>query len=405
MRLAWRQALRAGLSPIIAVLAAGAAWAAVPPSADAASPYDLPVMLPLTGGAAFVGDGERAGLEALQELVNNAGGIGGRPLHLVFHDDETSPQMAVQLATTILASGTPVLLGSTITAMCNAEAPLMAAGPVMWCYSPGIHPPPGGYVFSAEISTGDLARALIRYFRIKGWTRLGVMTSTDASGQDAERGLDATVKLPENQGVSIVAREHFNPSDVSVAAQIANIKAARPQAFIAWSTGAPVATIFKGLAQEGLRIPVGTTNGNMSNAQMKQYAAFLPAELYIPTGPYTPHAGQFRLDPRVEAAQQAMYRVMAAHHLPIDNQSVTPWDATMIVIEALRHLGTDASAKAVRDYVDRLTDYAGVWGVYDFKAVPQRGIGLDDTVVTRWDPKDERWTWVSRPGGVPLAGP
>ena len=62
----------------------------------------------------------------------------------------------------------------------------------------------------------------------------------------------------------MVAHEHFNPTDVSVTAQIEAIKAAKPQALIAWTTGAPIATIFKGIVQAGLDIPVGTTDGNMT---------------------------------------------------------------------------------------------------------------------------------------------
>ena len=48
------------------------------------------------------------------------------------------------------------------------------------------------------------------------------MTSNDATGQDADRIIDEAVNAPENQGkVSLVDREHFNLSDISVAAQIA----------------------------------------------------------------------------------------------------------------------------------------------------------------------------------------
>ena len=54
------------------------------------------------------------------------------------------------------------------------------------------------------------------------------------------------------------------------------------QAFIAWSTGAPIATIFRGIQRQGLDVPVGTTDGNMTYAQMKQYKDFLPKQLYIP---------------------------------------------------------------------------------------------------------------------------
>ena len=82
---------------------------------------------------------------------------------------------------------------------------------------------------------------------------------------------------PENKDITVVDRAHFNTTDVSVAAQIEHIKAANPQVLIAWSTGTPIATVFKGIVQAGLDIPIATTNGNMTYAQMTQYAC-VPAE-------------------------------------------------------------------------------------------------------------------------------
>ena len=174
----------------------------------------------------------------------------------MFYDDQTNPQTGVQLANHVIAAKPAVLLGSSLVAVCNAMAPLMQDGPAMYCFSPGIHPPAGSYVFTSSVSTLDLADAMIRYFRLKGWTRIALMTSADATGQDAEHGLDEVLARPENKDVTVVERAHFNITDVSVAAQIEHIKAANPQALIAWSTGTPIATVFKGIIQAGLDIPI-----------------------------------------------------------------------------------------------------------------------------------------------------
>jgi branched-chain amino acid transport system substrate-binding protein len=385
---------------IAKVLAALIAVATVAPAA--AADYEIPVIVPITGGASFVGSGARDVLHVMQDLFNESGGIAGRKLRFVIHDDQTKPQVAVQLMNEALAGNPPAVLGSSITAMCNAQAPLAANGPVLYCYSPGIHPAPGSYVYSASISTTDLAEALIRFFRLKGWTRIAVVTSTDSSGQDADRGIDAKLQLPENKTVAIVAHEHFAPGDVSVAAQIANVVAAKPQAVIAWTTGSGIATIFKAMIQAGLNVPVGTTNGNQAVAQMLQYADFTPKQLYIPSGPFPEHDGIFTLDKRVEAAQHEYYQAMKSHDLPIDNISAISWDATRIVVEALRKLGPKATAAQLRAAIDGMVDYAGIWGTYDFKAFPQRGLGSGNAVVTRWAPQEKRFVWVSEPGGKPL---
>src|SRR5262249_15433985 len=82
------------------------AWACLAavgvPSARAAAPYKIHVILPLTGGAAFLGKGEQQALQLFEKLVNQEGGINSEPLQFVFHDDQTSPQTTVQIANGIL---------------------------------------------------------------------------------------------------------------------------------------------------------------------------------------------------------------------------------------------------------------------------------------------------------------
>jgi branched-chain amino acid transport system substrate-binding protein len=295
------------------------------------------------------------------------------------------------------------MLGSSIVAMCNAIAPLLKEGPFDYCLSPGVHPPAGSYQFSTSIDTHDLIEALVRYFRSRGLTRIAFMTSTDASGQDAERGFDEVLKLAENSPVQVPERQRFNPTDVSVTAQIERIKAAGPQALIAWSTGAPIATVFKAVLQAGLDLPVGTTNGNMTYAQMTQYKDFLPKELYIPSSAFPAHAGLLALDPKVEEEQRRFYTAFKDANLKLDNMSTLAWDPGNLTVGALRKLGIKASAQQVRDHIANLTGYPGVNGIYDFKAVPQRGLTVKNAVVTRWDPAADTWTVVSGLTGAPLS--
>jgi branched-chain amino acid transport system substrate-binding protein len=388
---------------IAAALAAGAVLAAAPERARAADDYDVNVILPLTGAASFLGKAEHQALQLGEKWVNDNGGIQGRKLHLVFQDDQSSPQVAVQLASQVIAKKPAVLLGSSLVAMCNAMAPLMTNGPVMYCMSPGIHPAKDSYVFTSSVGTNDLAIALIRYFRLRGWTKLAVMTSTDASGQDAERGLDAAAALPENKDVKLVVKTHFNPSDVSVSAQIETVKAAQPQAFIAWSTGTPIATIFKGIIQAGLDIPVATTDGNMTRAQMAQYAAFLPPQLYFPAGEWVAHGSSAALDPAVKTAQEQFYEAYQPTGAAPDAAATHGWGPGMMVFGALRKLGPDVTAVQLRDYLRQLKGEPGINGLYDFTQEPQRGLAVTNAVVARWNADKKDWETVSQPAGTPLS--
>ena len=384
------------LSALATCLAAASSVAAAPKTVK------IPVILPLTGNAAFVGDEQQQMLKLVEKSVNASGGVAGSPLQFVYYDDETSPQVAVQLAGRALAKRPSVLLGSSITGMCNAMAPLMNNGPVMYCLSPGIKPAPGGYVFSTYIQTEQLEKALIRYFRLSGITKIAMLSSTDATGQDADQGMAKVMKSSENASIKMVAHYHFNDTDVSVAAQIERVKASGAQALVAWSTGGQIGNIFKAIANAGLSIPVATTPGNQQFQQLAQYKGFLPKELLIPCAFYPKHTGIITLPAPIEKAQRHMYKLLASANLKPDNATGTAWDPALIVVAALRKLGPHATDRQIRDYISNLTDFAGINGFYDFKKIPQRGLGINSAIVVRYDAKNQRWAWMSKPGGAPL---
>jgi branched-chain amino acid transport system substrate-binding protein len=383
-------------------VAAVIALALAATAARAADPYDINVILPLTGGGAFVGQGHKASLDALADIVNKQGGIQGRPVRFVYHDDQTSPQVAVQLTTDILADKPSVILGSGLVAMCNAIAPLVKNGPVDYCLSPAVHPAPGSFVFSSSASAIDQTSAVIRYYRMMGWTKIATLNNTDATGQNSDKAMDLVVARPENKDVKLVTREHFNSTDISVAAQIERIRASGAQAIDAGVTGTPAATVFKGMVQAGLDIPVSPTSGNQTFAAMEQWKDFLPKGLVMGSALFPEHDGVWKLDPRIEAAQHDMYAALATHGIKADNMEATSWDAGLIVLAALKAVGPNATAEQVRNYIANLTDFAGIDGMYDFKANPERGLGPDSAIVVRYDAKDKAWTWLTKPGGEPL---
>ena len=246
------------------------------------APYELNALLPLTGPGTFIGQAAKKDLDFIQDIVNASGGIQGHPLKFIVSDDQASPQVSVQLMSGLIAKDVPVVLGGALANTCLATAPLVQSkGPVQYCLSPGLHPTRGSYEFSASVGVFDDALGTVRFFRSKGWTRIAIITTTDAIGQEMDRSFAAVLALPENISMKIIATEHYNPSDISVAGQIAHIKAADPQAIITWATGTPFGTLLHGIHDAGLDIPVSASTGNMSFAQMAQYASFTPSQLYF----------------------------------------------------------------------------------------------------------------------------
>lgn len=362
------------------------------------APFVINAVLSQTGGAAFTGQAQWKSLTMVQDAVNRRGGIRGRPVKFVVADDQSSPQLAVQLVTRLADQGASVVLGPSVVATCSAVMPLVAAkGPLVWCMSPAIFPPAGGYTFSAGPTIDAAGLALVRYMRERGWTRLAAISSSDGSGQAFDHAIAFALAQPENKSVHMLAYEHMNPADISVAGQVARIKSTNPQAILALATGAPWATIMHGVSDAGIDVPVGGGHGNAVYDELEHYKPYMPRELYFP-GLATIVPNSVGRGP-IHDAQDVFFAEFKAQGLKPDIPLTTAWDPAMILISAYRSLGTSATAQQLRDYVLKLHGWAGVEGMYDFRDGLQRGVTERAIVIDRWNKDDASFTAVSGPGG------
>jgi branched-chain amino acid transport system substrate-binding protein len=383
-------------------IAAAAIVAGGPATVPAAEPYDVNVLLPLTGSAAFIGHDAEAALHFAETIVNRTGGLSGRAIRFVVQDDQSNPQIALQLANGLIAKNVPIILGPLLVSECSAVMPVLINGPVMYCISPGLRPPEGSYAFSSQAHTADYIIAAIRYLRLRGLTKIAIVASIDASGQDGERGIDAAIALPENKdSVTIVDREHFNITDVSVNAQMTRVKASGAQIAILWTSGTPFGTVLRGAFETGLGLPLLTTSSNFNYAQLASYAGFMPSNLYMTTPAY-PAVDLITSVPMKRAVRTYLDTFRIAGIRPVQGHAAV-WDPAMIIVDALRHAGTSATATQLRDYIANLHGFVGINGEYDFRKIPQRGVGIDSVYISRWDPAKQVMSGVSRAGGVPVA--
>lgn len=382
---------------LVSLLSAGLLPAAAAPP----EPYTINAILSLTGSAAFLGNAEKVSLQAVESIVNRSGGIRGRPVHFVIADDQSSPAVAVQLANVLISQHVAVMIGPSLSATCSAVSPLVnQSGPVQYCVSPGIHPAPNSYSFSTSMSVRDSIAGALRFIRNRGWHRVALLSSLDATGQEGEADVRELVLRPENKGLTLVADEHMNTNDVSVGAQIAKIQADAPDILIAWTTGTGFGLVLKQLSQSAFAVPVLTTSGNAITQQMEQYLTILPKELYF-SALVGLGIDVLRPGPILEASKLFNSALKSQGLIP-DNGYIFAWDPAMILVDALRHLGPDANATQIRDYIENLHGFAGINGLYDFRNGSQRGLGINAEMVIRWDPPTKHWIPVSGPGGSRL---
>lgn len=372
--------------------------APLPARALAGPPVEIEAMLSLTGPGAFFGTSAAKTLKIIEDVANANGGIAGRPLKFVIEDDGSNPQTALQLANQMIARKVPAMVGPSLTVTCQAIAPIVAPhGPVSFCMSPSVVAPPGSYMFANGSTLEDGMATLLRFFRERGITRLAVLNATDASGQAVDKALDTAFQLPANKGVDVVAHQHFAPTDISVGAQLALIKAANPQAIVSWAVGTPFGTVLHGLSDAGFDVPVLTGAGNMTFAQMQQYAPFLPKRLYF--------SAELAMAPGAEApkpirdAEAAYFRAFKAAGIVPDGADGGIFDMATIEVQAYKRFNGLPTAEQVHDYIEQLHGYAGVNGIFDFRTYPQRGLGQYSDLIETWDAAKGAFVPVSKPAG------
>lgn len=393
-----------GMKRRLSTLLVAALLTVAAPATAQPAPYTINVVLSLTGPAANLGTEEQAGLVAYEKYVNRTGGIRGTPLHFQYADDQSSPTVAVQLFQSFLPSHPAVVLGSSIAAQSQAMAGLVkdGVGPVLYALTPNLLPTPGSYVFSTGAPTVDFTAVGVTFYRLRGITKIGVIVTTDASGKNSLESLEDSLKLPANKNMKLVDVETFGATDVSVSAQAAKMKASGAQMIFDYAIGTAFGTSLHGLSDVGFDVPVMTAAGNFSPVLLNQFKAFLPSEMTC-AGLSFFNRDRPASDPQKKPIDD-FYNALAADGVshPTVSHSFS-WDPALIVVTALRQLGTSATAPQLRAAIEKTKGLPGTIGVYDFSVNDQHGVGENSLLIMKYDAANpSRPVIASKQGGAPL---
>ncbi len=389
--------IRFGCAMLAAALIGGAT---VPASAQPA-PYTFEVILPMTGQAAYSGQAESQTLAAFEKYINANGGVRGGPIHFDIKDDQTSPQVALQLTNAIVAQHVPVLFGSAVVATCaSIGAAVSATGPVQFCFSPGYSPPKDSYSFATGATIRALTKTILMYAKLRGFHRIAFIGSTDATGIASAAVNAELFASADLRGIQLVADERVSTGDVSAAAQLAKIKAAKPDALWTSTSGTVFGTVIHAMSDVGLDVPVLTTTANASAAQLKPMAAFLPHELYFNGVPL--QLGDLLKDTDVRQSGPHVHRCVQADRRRSDAA------AHALVGSASDHGRGTASVRPIDDrrplksYTLGLRHFPALNGNYDFSAGDQHGLDSNAVLIVGWDRDKLDFFPASQLGGAPI---
>jgi branched-chain amino acid transport system substrate-binding protein len=389
--------------PLGIALALAVAWSgSTAPLRAQSGTVTIPVILSQTGAAAAPGQDQMAALGAYEKLVNRTGGIRGQQLHFQIYDDQSSPQVAVQLTTTILAQKPSVVIGSTLAPATTAMMPFFRDGPVLYALTPLVYPESGSWVFATLPVVQHLESVMFRYMEVRGWTKVAFLRTNDVSGQDNEKAIDAALAEPEHRAIVTTTKQLFNVQDINIAAQVSAVKFSGAQVMFAAATGAPFGIVLRSLSDAGVDVPLFTGATNIAPAFIERFKQYVPkAGLWIVFPSYAKRDRPNR-DP-LKATIDEFYTTLEAAGLRPGAAHAFAWDEARIIVAALRALGPNASAAQIHTWIESLHDFPGALGSYDFRSGDQHGLGNNSLYVVRYDPASASGMDVmSEAGGAPL---
>ena len=327
------------------------------------------VAAPYTGGAAAFGEMIRRGAELRENEINEAGGINGMKLTLLFEDDAGKGSEASLVAERI--ANNPQIVA--VVGHFNSDCSL--AGQEIYDRAGIVELSPGStavevcegspWTFRNLYHDGFQGKFIAQYLDnvLTGIESVAVFFDNDAYG----RGLrNAFVAEAEKIGLTLVASEAYERDSTNFKAQLTSIKAKNPDAIFISGLYTEASLIVKQGREAGITAQFFGADG-VDSPDFLTIAGSAAEGTYLTT-PFTFGAGGAE-------AQQMAADFEALHGVAPDTWAALTYDAVGMIAEALeKTYNTEASIadnrKAIREHLASLDTpeegYEGITGLTYF---------------------------------------
>ncbi len=201
-------------------------------------------ILPLTGEGAIYGERTKRGMDLALEEINREGGIGGKKLEIIYEDDRLEPKdgvNAIQKLATV--DKVPIVIGPVSSGVVLAVAPIAnrTKTVVLSTYASNYKiTEAGDYIF--RIYPSDAFQGVLdaKLAHKMGFRKAAILYVNSDYGVGLRNVFSRTF---QELGGRIVAEEAFEAGKTDFRAQLAKIKAARPDVVFMPGNAKEMATI------------------------------------------------------------------------------------------------------------------------------------------------------------------
>lgn len=346
------------------------------------APYKLGAVLEISGNSSSLGLPERDTLLMLVEDLNQKGGIDGHPVELTILDNKSDETETVLALKKLIEKDVLAILG------CASSGPSMAmidtvqkekVPMISMAAANSIIEPAGErhWVFKTAQSDIVTVENIIDYLQKQGITKIAFLHMNNSFGDGGKIAFSAAAK--EN-GIEIVTMEKFEANDNDMTPQLTKVKAGKAEATVIWAIPPSASIITKNYRDLGLSIPLIHSHG-VGNQSFIEQARGAADGVILPIGKLTV-AGQIPdSDPQKEILETYITDYQAQYNAEPNSFGGYAWDAFNLVVNAIEKAGPDRAA--MRDELERTTNFTGVSGVFNMSAEDHNGLGVDSMVLVQ----------------------
>jgi len=312
---------------------------------------------PLTGDAAAYGFPMQKATNMALDEINNAGGIDGRQVKVIFEDGICNGKGAATSANKLIyVDKVKLILGGLCSGETLGAAPIAEENQVILFSSASGSPDitnAGEFIFRNFPSDATSGNKIAETMYASGHTTVGIISENSDYAQAIRRVFMGTYK---RIGGEILIDEKYNPGDTDFKTQILKVKEANPDAiYLLPQTSAKLGILVQQVSQMNLELPMYSNEFLAASDILEQYGEYIEGGIFAEPSfdPEAPKAAE------ILAKYEATYNEKPGGALPVFYYA-TAYDAVYIFKEAIEAVGHDPVA--IKDYLYGIKDRDGAAG-------------------------------------------
>ncbi|MHB8781362.1 MAG: ABC transporter substrate-binding protein [Candidatus Geothermincolia bacterium] len=361
-------------------------------SKSSAGTIKVGAVLSMSGPNEPLGDAERQAIDLFVEQLNAGGGIDGFDIEVVFEDDRSDANVALEAVNTLLeqddivaiigSSGTgPTLsMKNATTAASIAQVGCAAGNSVTASDFEWIFRTPPKDSTAVEHALGFISENL-------GKTKVAVLYDNNPFGKD---GLRVITEMIGEFGIELVATEAYetNETEEGMDTHLTRIQGSNPEVLLVWGTNPGPAKIASRMKAKGMTIPFVGSHG-IANKKFVSDAGAAAEGVYFPAGKVLVWEDAMEEGhPQRDVVEAFWNDYSEKYGMEADTFAGHGWDAIAIIADAIERAGTDTSDLAayrvkLRDAIEETKDLAGIGGVFTYSSTDHDSLTADDLIMIK----------------------